>query len=1051
MFRKALRHVGLLVLAALLSAHAYAIGLGEIQLKSALNEPLNAEIPLLQVKGLGENDILVGIAPKDDFEAAGIDRLFFLASLRFSLDLNNSKGPLVHITTDAPVREPYLNFLLEVQWPSGRLLREYTLLMDLPASGNASMARVIKGTEVPAASPAKVSGKTKSATIDVKELDSELATVENTPEAAAPAPGPASQSPVPEAAPGKKTSTVSRSKPKEVAAANTSRAPVAKPKKERKPGVVKQHEQANQASEAAKPVEESAPSAGQDESHAVVPVYETAPVDGNYPVKTGDNLWSIAMKYRKADEGSTVQQAMLAIQRMNPDAFANGNINRLRKGKVLRMPTHDDLANITSREAIDEVRKQNLAWSGSAGGKRAALAAAPEQIDATHQHAAAETPAVENQEGHLKLSVPGAAKGSASGKARGAKAGAVAALQNELSTAMEELDRHKHEKANVSGQLSALDEQTKTMQQMLDVHNAELAALQESMAKKAAQQKAAEAVAPQPPVETTPAQTPPAQENAAATTEAPAVEQAPAKTEPTPATAPAKNLPAEGSSNMAWIAGGLITLVLLVVIISKLRSRESEVDLASKIEEAVKTVPVTETPAPAPKAPPVVPVAEAPVPPKAPPVVPVAEAPVPPKAPPVVPVAEVPAPKAVPPVVAPTAPVKAEERISVAESAPLAKVVEPAVPVPPPPPPAPVVEAKPQTANPVDEADIYISFGTYDKAASLLKGAISAEPKRTDLRLELLEVYSATENLRAFDEQLALLSGLHDASAITRANEMRSRMAGAAPVPATKAPEPQESDLHFDLGVAEDLSVDLDNNFRLDSDITAKTSVVKPNETDLDLESIDQGTLKGGFSEAPTVQQRALDISKLKTAESPAVQASQARTEVRDSFDASQANRGVAAKPEPVKPPVARIDLDLDLELADESAKNDPTVRSPKIDISDTPTVQQRALDISKLKTAESPAVQASEGRTEVRDSVDLDKAKLETSTAVTGSNDIVSLDEDLDFSVDADEVATKLDLAKAYIDMGDKEGAKDILQEVMEEGQAAQKQEAKKLLDSIG
>jgi pilus assembly protein FimV len=1051
MFRKALRYVGLLGMAALLSAHVYAIGLGEIQLKSALNDPLNAEIPLFQVKGLGENDILVGIAPKDDFEAAGIDRLFFLSSLKFSLDLNNPKGPLVHITTDAPVREPYLNFLLEVQWPSGRLLREYTLLMDLPASGNASMARVIKGTEVPAASSAKDSGKTTSATIDVKELDSELASAESTPAAVAPAPAaspePASQPLAPEAAPSKNSRTISRSKPKEVAVTNTTRAPVAKRKKA---GTVKQHEQANQASEGStKSVEESASPAGQNEGHTVVPVYEPAPADGNYSVKAGDNLWSIAMKYRKADEGSTVQQAMLAMQRMNPDAFANGNINRLKKGKVLRMPTHDDLANITSREAIDEVRKQNVAWSGSVSGKRAALTAAPEQIDATHQNAA-EAPVVESQEGRLKLSVPGSAKGSVSGKASGAKAGAVAALQNELSTTMEELDRHKHEKANVSGQLSALDEQTKTMQQMLDVHNAELTALQESMASKAAQKKAAEAAAaPQPPVETAPAQTPPAQENAA-TTAAPAVEQAPAKTEPMPAATPAapvKSAPVEGSSNMAWIAGGLLTLVLLVVIITKLRSRESEVDLASQIEEAVKTVPVAEAPVPAPKAPPVV--AEVPAP-KAPPVVPVAETPAPaPKAPIVA--VEVPAPKVAPPVVAPAS-VKVEERSSVAESAPLAKVAEPTALSVSQPPPAPVVEAKPQTANPVDEADIYLSFGSYDKAENLLKGAISAELGRADLRLKLLEVYSATENLRAFDEQLTLLSVLHDASVITRANEMRSRMAkAAAPIPATKAPEPQESDLHFDLDVAEDLSVDLDTNFRLDSDITAKNSVVKPNKIDLDLESIDQGAPKGGFSEAPTVQQRALDISKLKTAESPAIQVGGARTEIRDSFDASQINQVAAVKPEPVKPPVAKLDLDLDLELADEATKNDPTVRSPKVDISDTPTLQQRALDISKLKTAESPAVQSSEGRTEVRDSLALDKAKLETSTAVTGSNDVVSLEEDLDFSVDADEVATKLDLAKAYIDMGDKEGAKDILQEVMEEGQAAQKQEAKKLLDSIG
>lgn len=115
-----------------LGGNTYAIGLGDIKLHSALNEPLRAEIKLVQVKDLTENQIIVNLAPPEDFANAHVDREYLLNSLRFRLDLDDPSNPKVVVTTQQPIREPFLNFLVEVQWPSGRLLREYTLLMDLP-------------------------------------------------------------------------------------------------------------------------------------------------------------------------------------------------------------------------------------------------------------------------------------------------------------------------------------------------------------------------------------------------------------------------------------------------------------------------------------------------------------------------------------------------------------------------------------------------------------------------------------------------------------------------------------------------------------------------------------------------------------------------------------------------------------------------------------------------------------------------------------------------------------------------------------------------------
>lgn len=115
-----------------LSPYASALGLGEVKLKSTLNQPLEAEVKLLDTRDLTAEQILVALASPADFERNGVDRLFFYTEFQFQVDLTAADGPKVVITSRNPVREPYLNFLIEARWTAGRLLREYTLLMDLP-------------------------------------------------------------------------------------------------------------------------------------------------------------------------------------------------------------------------------------------------------------------------------------------------------------------------------------------------------------------------------------------------------------------------------------------------------------------------------------------------------------------------------------------------------------------------------------------------------------------------------------------------------------------------------------------------------------------------------------------------------------------------------------------------------------------------------------------------------------------------------------------------------------------------------------------------------
>ena len=116
----------------LVTSSTLALGLGEITLNSSLNEPLNAEIVVLSSEDLEDGQLLVSLASHEAFERASISRDFFLGQMQFSVYRNIDDLHIIKIVTEQPVVEPYLNFLIQLQWPAGRVMREYTLLLDLP-------------------------------------------------------------------------------------------------------------------------------------------------------------------------------------------------------------------------------------------------------------------------------------------------------------------------------------------------------------------------------------------------------------------------------------------------------------------------------------------------------------------------------------------------------------------------------------------------------------------------------------------------------------------------------------------------------------------------------------------------------------------------------------------------------------------------------------------------------------------------------------------------------------------------------------------------------
>lgn len=151
--------VGSALASLLYTSAAIAVGFGEIALKSALNEPLNAEIELTNVGDIDDGMLLVKLASPQAFTQAGVSRDFYLTALDFAVGKNATGETIVRVTTEQPVVEPYLDFLVQLEWPSGQLLREYTLLLDLPVYTEGQVAPATVSKVASGSAPKATAGK----------------------------------------------------------------------------------------------------------------------------------------------------------------------------------------------------------------------------------------------------------------------------------------------------------------------------------------------------------------------------------------------------------------------------------------------------------------------------------------------------------------------------------------------------------------------------------------------------------------------------------------------------------------------------------------------------------------------------------------------------------------------------------------------------------------------------------------------------------------------------------------------------------------------------
>ena len=302
---------------AVLPGAAYALGLGEIKLNSALNDKFSADIQVVGATSDELDSLDVKLASLAQFSQAGLDHPEVLTQLQFVVVRNADGTAYVHITSNQGVREPFLDFLIDANWNNGELIREYTVLLN-PQSFQTANAPKTEAAVAPA--PATVAAVVPAPVVAAPAQASALA----------PAPVPAQ----PEAA---------------VAATEQPAAPAPQPTASPPP--------------------------------APTPAVETAPAQralgANYgPIHRGETLSGIAKQVRP--DGVTLNQMMIAIYQANSEVFSH-NINRMKAGYILRMPTASDAQAVSVTDANAEVRAQMEAWRNNRGAAPAATTSASAQ------------------------------------------------------------------------------------------------------------------------------------------------------------------------------------------------------------------------------------------------------------------------------------------------------------------------------------------------------------------------------------------------------------------------------------------------------------------------------------------------------------------------------------------------------------------------------------------------------------------------------------------------------------------------------------------------
>lgn len=958
---------------------SHALGLGRIKVLSALNEPLSAEIEFTSVTDKELKGLTATLATRAEFELAGIERLPYLSVIKFAVAKKLDGRYILQLTTDQQVDEPFLHLLLQVEWPGGRLVREYSALIDPPYQVSGKPSGIEPPKTQPAAAPAlaeiaEAPPITEAPPPVVAEIPKEQKfepAIAETPPSAAPA----------TAGQDKLQDDLFVAAPPPVTEAESER-PLGPPMGDDKVAI---------SPESGWPVEELAPKveplspaspavAAETAVKEAVPaapraVATEAPVwsrVAEYSVKQGDTLWQIAETVRE-DRQIATEQVVLAIYKANRDAFFGNNVNNLRAGKILKMPERETVDELPLAQARKEFRAQYDVWQeyrlklASAGRAlkvpetaeppKAEAPPAPEPVKkeagAPRKTGAPETAGKPSEE-LLKIvrSNLQGEKGTPEKKVAETESAKDAkerqALAERVTTLEESLLSKQIEAKDLGEKIGQVRAQLKKESRLIEIESQPLAqAAKKSPVPVAAEEpKAPKAEVAKPaPVE------PPKPEPAKA--EAP-------KAESTPATvkkeAPAKRpvappLPAPEEKGFvdeiidSVLGNELLPVLLGVVVLASggiaflyLRRRRKSI---AEFEESILTSDAISTEG-----------------------------------------------------AASTTTDTSGQVVSAGDTSFLSDFSQ-----------GGMGNIHTDEVDPVAEAEVYLAYGRDETAEEILKDAVVKNPERHELKLKLLEIYHQRNDVHAFEtlaeELYAALGGRRD-KIWEKVEEMGRKLSPANPM------------------------------------------------------------FRGGAPGA-------------KTAAPAAPASATAFSDTQRGFEAPKHS----PEPMPAKGDAGGADFDFDTSAG---AKGTDTSGALDFDLggSETKTAGVTNLDFSTgMKSASAESGAADSGLESLDlggrgdNMLDFDVGPGASSEKVSGDGQRSS-GVDLDFdlagsdtnetalaqapaaggagtSAQWDETATKLDLAKAYIDMGDAEGARSILDEVVTDGNEAQKKQARELAAQLG
>ncbi|MBZ3929655.1 type IV pilus assembly protein FimV [Xanthomonas citri] len=375
------------------SGAAMALGLGDIRVLSKPGQPLVAEIPVISNEPGELDNARVALASATTFARVGLERPQGLVSnLQFQFAQDARGRAVIRVTSSQAVDQPAINFLIEVEWGQGRLVREYSALVDAP---NTAAAIAEPAIEAPRAGSSNAIAREPAPVADRAAQDNARA------EPAARATGSASAA--------------------------------------------------------------SATQAG----------------DALPAVRAGQTLSEIAAAVARSS-GHSLDQTMLALLRTNPDAFINGNINRLKQGAVLRTPQEDALAQVGAAEAAVMVREQAAQW-------RQARSAVPQPAEAGAAAAATPPPATPaaaaGNGARLEIAPAVASQTNKAGVTSGTSAegeGEMAANQ-QLQQAKEDIATRDAELQDLRSRVADLEKLKQQQQALIAMKDSDLAAAQKRL------------------------------------------------------------------------------------------------------------------------------------------------------------------------------------------------------------------------------------------------------------------------------------------------------------------------------------------------------------------------------------------------------------------------------------------------------------------------------------------------------------------------------------------------------------------------------------------